>query len=100
MALAPNFAEGWNKRATTLYTMGRFEDSAGISTRCWLWSLGISERCQGWVLCNIQLGRDREALAAFQRAAGLDPNLAGVQANLDALKKRLIKNFDIEVTTE
>ena len=25
--LAPSFAEGWNKRATTLYTMGQFEKS-------------------------------------------------------------------------
>jgi Flp pilus assembly protein TadD len=92
VALAPNFAEGWNKRATTLYTMGRFEDSTRDIDKV----LALEPRhfgaLSGLGLCEIRLGKDREAFAAFERAAGVDPNLAGVQANLDALKKRLIKD--------
>jgi Flp pilus assembly protein TadD len=92
VALAPNFAEGWNKRATTLYSMGRFEKSVQDIDKV----LALEPRhfgaLSGLGLCNIRLGKDREALAAFQRAATLDPNLPGVQANIEALKKRLIRD--------
>jgi tetratricopeptide (TPR) repeat protein len=92
VGLAPSFAEGWNKRATTLYTMGRFEKSVQDIDKV----LALEPRhfgaLSGLGLCDIRLGKDREALAAFQRAAAVDPNLPGVQANIEALKKRLIKN--------
>jgi tetratricopeptide (TPR) repeat protein len=91
--LAPSFAEGWNKRATTLYTMGRFEKSVQDIDKV----LALEPRhfgaLSGLGLCDIRLGKDREALAAFQRAAAVDPNLPGVQANIEALKKRLIKDL-------
>jgi len=90
--LAPGFAEGWNKRATTLYALGQFEQSARDIDKV----LALEPRhfgaLSGLGLCDIRLGKDREALAAFQRAAAVDPNLPGVQANIAALKKRLIEN--------
>ena len=90
--LAPSFAEGWNKRATTLYAMGRFEQSTQDIDKV----LALEPRhfgaLSGLGLCNIRLGKHREALAAFQRAAAVDPNLPGVQANIEALKKRLIED--------
>jgi Flp pilus assembly protein TadD len=92
VALAPNFAEGWNKRATTLYLLGQFEKSTQDIDKV----LSLEPRhfgaLSGLGLCDIGLGKDREALAAFQRAAALDPNLPGVQANIEALKKRLVKD--------
>jgi Flp pilus assembly protein TadD len=92
VALAPNFAEGWNKRATTLYLLGQFEKSTQDIDKV----LSLEPRhfgaLSGLGLCDIRLGKDREALAAFQRAAALDPNLPGVQANIEALKKRLVKD--------
>jgi tetratricopeptide (TPR) repeat protein len=92
VVLAPSFAEGWNKRATTLYTMGRIEASTQDIDKV----LALEPRhfgaMSGLGMCDIRLGKDREAFAAFQRAAAVDPNLPGVQANLEALKKRLIKD--------
>jgi Flp pilus assembly protein TadD len=92
VVLAPDFAEGWNKRATTLYSMGRFEKSVQDIDKV----LALEPRhfgaLSGLGLCDIRLGKDREALAAFQRAAALDPNLPGVQANIEALKKRLVRD--------
>jgi tetratricopeptide (TPR) repeat protein len=92
VGLAPGFAEGWNKRATTLYTMGRFDRSIQDIDKV----LALEPRhfgaLSGLGLCNIRLGNDKAALAAFQRAAALDPNLPGVQANIEALKKRLIRD--------
>jgi len=90
--LTPAFAEGWNKRATTLYTMGRFEESVGDIDKV----LALEPRhfgaLSGLGMCDIRLGKEREAFAAFQRAASVDPNLPGVQANIEALKKRLVKD--------
>ena len=90
--LAPGFAEGWNKRATTLFAMGQFEKSVQAIDKV----LALEPRhfgaLSGLGLCDIRLGKDKEALAAFERAAAIDPNLPGVQAHIEALKQRLIRN--------
>jgi tetratricopeptide (TPR) repeat protein len=92
VTLAPSFAEGWNKRATTLYVMGRFAESTQDIDKV----LALEPRhfgaLSGLGQCDLHLGKDREALAAFQRAAAIDPNLPGVQMNIEALKKRLIRD--------
>jgi tetratricopeptide (TPR) repeat protein len=92
VAQAPSFAEGWNKRATTLYVMGRFADSTQDIDKV----LALEPRhfgaLSGLGQCDLRLGKDREALAAFQRAATIDPNLPGVQMNIEALRKRLIRD--------
>jgi Flp pilus assembly protein TadD len=72
--------------------MGRFAESAQDIEKV----LALEPRhfgaLSGLGLCNVRLGRDREALSAFQRAAAVDPNLPGVQAQIEALKKRLIND--------
>jgi tetratricopeptide (TPR) repeat protein len=89
VALAPDFAEGWNKRATALYAMGRFADSKRDIDRV----LALEPRhfgaLSGLGLCNVQLNRTREALDAFRRARAIDPNLPGIEDTIDALSKRL-----------
>ena len=87
--LAPNFAEGWNKRATTLYLMGRFADSIKDVEKV----LALEPRhfgaLSGLGLCYAQLNKDKEALNAFERAATVDPNVPGLKLRIDELKKRL-----------
>lgn len=89
---APGFAEGWNKRATTLYAMGLFQKSVQAIDKV----LALEPRhfgaLSGLGLCDMRLGKDKEALAAFQRAAAIDPNLPGVQARIAALKQQLIRD--------
>lgn len=89
--LAPTYAEGWNKRATVLYLMGRYEDSIRDIDR----ALALEPRhfgaLSGLGLCNVQLNRDEAALSAFQRAAAIDPSLSGVQDNIEALKRQIAK---------
>jgi tetratricopeptide (TPR) repeat protein len=75
---APDFAEGWNKRATAYYHIGQYEKSL----------LDIDETLKrnpfhfgalsGAGLCLVELGRDAEALAYFDRALAINPNLAGI----------------------
>jgi tetratricopeptide (TPR) repeat protein len=87
--LAPDFAEGWNKRATTLYLMDRYEDSIKDIAKV----LALEPRhfgaLSGLGLCNARLHKDKEALSAFERAAAVDPNMPGVKANIEEIKKRL-----------
>jgi tetratricopeptide (TPR) repeat protein len=92
VAQAPNFAEGWNKRATTLYLMGRFDDSISDIDRV----LALEPRhfgaLSGLGLCNAQLNRDQAALDAFERALAVDPNLNGAKVGAEELKKRIARH--------
>ena len=91
VALAPDFAEGWNKRATVYYLMGRYEESVHDIDRV----LALEPRhfgaLSGLGLCEVQRHNTEAALAAFQRAAAIDPALHGVQDNIAALKKQIAR---------
>ena len=88
---APDFAEGWNKRATVLYLLGRYSDSIEDIDRV----LALEPRhfgaLSGLGLCNVQLDHDRAALEAFERAAAVDPQLSNVRENIEALKKKIAR---------
>ena len=87
--LAPNYAEGWNKRATVLYLMGRYEDSIKDIGK----TLALEPRhfgaLSGLGLCNAQLSREKEALDAFEKALEINPNMPGIKLDAEEMKKQL-----------
>jgi tetratricopeptide (TPR) repeat protein len=87
--LAPNFAEGWNKRATVLYLMGRYDDSMKDIAK----TLALEPRhfgaLSGLGLCNAQLTKEKEALDAFEKALAINPNMPGIKLDADEMKKQL-----------
>jgi tetratricopeptide (TPR) repeat protein len=87
--LAPNFAEGWNKRATVLYLMGRYDESMKDIAK----TLALEPRhfgaLSGLGLCNAQLQKEKEALDAFEKALAINPNMPGIKLDADEMKKQL-----------
>lgn len=87
----PEFAEGWNKRATVLYLLGAYEESAKDVDK----TLKLEPRhfgaLSGLGLINMALERDDEAVTAFAAALKIHPHLPGVKANLETLKQRARK---------
>ena len=86
---APEFAEGWNKRATVYYLMGNFEASvADVEV-----TLDLEPRHFGALsgLGQIELIRGDEpaALQAFEAALAVHPHLTGLRDTADALEEKL-----------
>jgi tetratricopeptide (TPR) repeat protein len=92
VAVAPGFAEGWNKRATTLYLLGRFDDSIKDIDQVLRLEPRHFGALSGLGLCNANLDKDQAALDAFERAIAIDPNLDGAKRNIEELKKRLARH--------
>lgn len=86
---APGFAEGWNKRATVLYLMGRYEDSIKDIDK----TLALEPRhfgaLSGLGLCNAQLKKEKEALDAFEKALAINPNMPAIRLDAEEMKKQL-----------
>lgn len=84
--IAPDFAEAWNRRATTYYLMGRYTDSLADIRRV----LELEPRHFGALagrgLCLKKLRRPEAALKAFESALEIHPHMEKVQ--LEAIRLR------------
>jgi len=89
IALAPDFAEGWNRRATALYMIGDFDGSRADVAK----TLALEPRhfgaLSGLGLINAAEDKGEAAIDAWQKALEVNPNMSTVQQNIEDMKAKL-----------
>lgn len=85
----PGFAEGWNKRATTLYLLGRTTESVRDIDKVLSQEPRHFGALSGLAMCDQKLGRTQEALDALRRVQAISPLQPGIAENIEALKVQL-----------
>jgi len=87
----PEFAEGWNKRATAYYLMGDLEQSLRDCDEVMRRNPDHFGALSGYGLIYVQRGELERALEYFERALEINPNLHGVQQTIDLIHYKLGK---------
>ena len=85
----PDFAEAWNKRATAYYLAGEFEKSLADCDEVMRRNPVHFGALSGYGLIYLRLGTPKEALLYFERALDVNPNLAGIEQAVQAIKQLL-----------
>jgi tetratricopeptide (TPR) repeat protein len=85
----PEFAEGYNKRATAWYLMGSYKKSLADISQTLERNPFHFGALSGAGYCMIRLKRFGEAAEFFQRALEINPNLEGVRALNNEVMKEL-----------
>ena len=88
VTVAPDYAEGWNKRATVRYALGDLAGSAEDIQRTLVLEPRHFGALSGLGLVRLAQDRPADALAAFEAALKIHPHLPGL-ANIEALRDRV-----------
>jgi len=89
VARAPDWAEGWNKRATVLYLLGEHDRSLADIERVLTLEPRHFGALAGIGLIRIAKGEPRAALAALRRALAINPFLKERFALIPALEREI-----------
>ena len=85
----PDFAEGWNKRATVRYYLGKFDGAIADCARVLALEARHYGALSGMGLIHMASGDKAKALQWFKRALAVNPHMRGVQAHISSLQKEL-----------
>jgi tetratricopeptide (TPR) repeat protein len=92
----PEFAEGWNKRATIYFLLGQNDKSLQDCGEVFKRNPGHFGALSGAGQIHLQLGNPRRALEFFRRAVEVNPNLEGAAQMIPLLERHL---HDLERNT-
>lgn len=89
VAIAPDFAEGWNKRATVAYMQGDFETSVRDIQR----TLALEPRhfgaLSGLAMIYENLGKHETALDVLLQVKEIYPSMPGIDERMIQLRKAI-----------
>lgn len=85
----PDFAEGWNKRATVYFLMGEHRKSLRDCDEVIKRNPAHFGALAGYGQIYRQLDQPEQALAYFRRALRVNPNMRGVQQAIPQLERLL-----------
>ena len=88
---APDFAEGWNKRATVRYMAKDYPGSIADCRETLARNPNHFGALSGQGLCHMALGQYREAADLFRRTLTVHPHLDSGRANLRTAVNELVK---------
>jgi len=86
--LKPEFAEGWNKRATVYFLAGQYQRSLADCDQVIRRNPAHFGALSGYGQIYLHLGQPDKALEYFRRALAVNPNLDGVRSTIEALEAR------------
>ena len=89
--VAPEWAEGWNKRATVLYLMGRYQDSLNDIDEVLKRESRHFGALSGQGLVQIKLGNYEQAIKSYQAVQKIYPSIKVAKVMIPQLRK-LIKD--------
>jgi len=84
----PDFAEAWNKRATVYYLAGDYRKSLADCDQVLTRNPRHFGAISGAGLNHVQLQQYDQALTWFRRALEVNPNMIGVELEIQKLKER------------
>lgn len=86
---APDFAEGWNRRATARFWFGDYEGSRSDVAK----TLALEPRhfgaLSGLGMINAAEDKGEAAIEAWQKALEVNPNMSSVQNSIEEMKAKL-----------
>ena len=88
---APEYAEGWNKRATARYLSGNHAAAIADCEEVLARKPHHFGALSGQGLCHMALGQHREAADLFRRTLTVYPHLEAARRNLAAALGELVK---------
>jgi tetratricopeptide (TPR) repeat protein len=86
--LKPEFAEGWNKRATVYFLVGDYQRSLADCDEVVRRNPNHFGALAGYGQIYLHLNNLDKALEYFRRALAVNPNLDGVRTMIEALEAR------------
>jgi tetratricopeptide (TPR) repeat protein len=87
----PDFAEGWNKRATVYYLLGEYQKSLADCDEVMKRNPYHFGALSGYGMIYMQLDQPAQALEYFERALRVNPNLESTRQTIEILKTLLIQ---------
>jgi tetratricopeptide (TPR) repeat protein len=87
----PEFAEGWNKRATAYYLVGEYRKSAADCDEVLKRNPAHFGALSGYGMIWMRLDQPARALERFEQALTVNPNLDSVRETIEALRELLIQ---------